>query len=134
MHYRIGNSLCVALALVGLIASGAHANARGARIAPRMHLRGEPFTVSGSCTGLFAGELRVDGTSYQLDPDAQIYEVGRGFVSLDTNLNYRIVSLTGVKVRNTMIVTSVLIRPDFNPTMGAGRSSPVGLKDASGPK
>ncbi len=134
MRNRIGTHLGIAVSLLTFLAAGADADSRNRRTAPRLQQRGEPFTVAGSCTGLSADEVRVDGMSYRLDPDARIYEVGRGFVPLGTSLTFRIISLSGVKVRNVMIVHSVLIRPEFSPFTSAGQSSPVSLADESAPR
>jgi hypothetical protein len=134
MRYRFGTLLGLALALVTVLASEADAGSRHRGSAAKLHQRGEPFAISGSCTGLMADEIRVDGTSYRLDPDARIYEVGRGFVQPGSFFGNRIVSLAGVKVRGTVMVSSVLIRPDFNPAPNARWNSPVGIKEESSPK
>jgi len=130
MNHRIGTSLGVALALVSVLATGAAAGGRN-KPAPSP-LRGEPFTVTGSITGPLAGELSIDGTQYRIASDARIYEVGKGFVPQGSTFYLRTISLSGLKIRNTMIVHSVMVRPETNAF--AGRVAPVGIHEASSPR
>jgi hypothetical protein len=129
MNFRIGTSLGFALALVSVLATGADAGGRS-KPAPSP-LRGEPFTVTSSISGPLTGELSIDGTQYRIASDARIYEVGKGFVPQGSTFYLRTISLSGMKIRNTMIVHSVMVRPESNGF--AGRAL-VSIHEESAPR
>jgi hypothetical protein len=127
MRHRPGTSLALALAFVAVLAAQAAADTRLRRPAARPRPAPESVVFSGTCTGAFAGEITVDGRSYRLAQDVHLYEVGRGTLPAESSLFDRVVTVTAIKVRNTLIVKSVVVRPAAVPGMTGG----VGVRDAN---
>ena len=114
MRNRIGTflGLAITLSLTLVVAAGADEARRPPHGSmTNALLRMQPFGVSGQYSGTLAGEIRIDGISYRLSPDATIYEIGRGLVPQGTAVEYRYVYLSGLKVRGSMLVYGVILRP-----------------------
>jgi len=134
MRNRLGTSLGIALTLGVLVTTQAGAESRR-RILPSGPVPGsELFSLSGPCSGLFAGELRIDGVSYRLSPDARIYEVGRGFLPAGTSLTDRVVCITGMKLGATLVARSVLVRPAPDPAASTPPGGPVSVQEGPRPQ
>jgi hypothetical protein len=130
MRTRFGLTLGLALATVAVLAPAAGAEFRlGRREAPR-RASVETFTFSGACSGAISDEVRVDGRGYRLARDARIYELGVGLVPAGTAYYDRVVTVSGRKVRNVLIVDNVLVRAATY-TVGPGT---VSILDASAPR
>lgn len=111
MRNPIGITLVLALALVATLAPRAGAEVRGRRPGARPAKQVETFVLSGTCSGTIDREIRVDGATYFVSPDARIFEIGRGEVPAGSAYWDRMVTLTGVKVRGTLVVQRVTVRP-----------------------
>jgi hypothetical protein len=114
MRNRIGTSLglAIALSLVGaLVATAGEAGRPFRSVKARALLDAETFGVSAQYSGAVIGEIRIDGVSYRIAPDASIYEIGSGLVPLGTVVQDRYVYLTGLKIGRTMMVYAVALRP-----------------------
>ena len=134
MRNRLGTSLGIALTLGVLVTTQAGAESRR-RILPSDPVPGpEMFSLSGSCSGFFAGELRIDGVSYRLAPGARIYEVGRGFLPSGTSLADRVVCISGTKLGATLVAGSVLVRPAPDPAAGTPPAGPVSVQEGARPQ
>lgn len=131
MRHRIGTTLGIALALAGAIVTAPDAAPRTRQIVTSPLMRAETFSVSGRASGPVAGEIRVDGIAYRLAPDARIYEVGRGFVPGGTAYVDRVVNVSGVKVRSTLVVHSVLVRPAPDPFTGPNPAGAASAEEAA---
>lgn len=129
MRNRLGITLGLALALGIVLTTAAGAEFRLRKGLSNPLLRGQTFVLAGRVSGPIANEIRIDETTYMVAPDAQIYEIGRGIVPSGTSYYDRIVSVTGIKVRGTLVVTGVTVRPYSYPGSGT-----VGIQDASSPK
>jgi hypothetical protein len=134
MRTRLGSLLGLALTLVALLATAAGAEMRRSWQPAGSLSRPQPFTISGQSSGPIEGEIQVDGTSYRLARDARIYEVGRGFVPAGTSYYDRVLCISGMKWRNTLVVYNVLVRPAPDPAASMAQASPVGLHDDSQPR
>lgn len=130
MRIRPGTAFAVALALVAVLATQASADARQRKAAARSRPAPPTVVFSGTCTGLFAGEITVDGSRYRLANDAHLYEVGRGDLPAGSSLYDRIVTVTAMSVRNTLVVKSVVVRPPA----GFGGDAPVGVAPDGAPR
>ena len=130
MRHRLGLSLVFALTLVAVLAPRAGADARQRKAAPSPRARAQVVTVSGRCSGPIGSEMRVGGTAYRVAPDVRIYEIGRGVVPGGTPYFDRVVTVSGIQVRSTFIVQSVVVRPDTWPSSAGG----VGIEPETGPK
>lgn len=129
MRNRLGITLGLALALGTVLTTAAGAEFRLRKGLSSPLLRAQTFVLAGRVSGPIANEIRIDETTYMVSPDAQIYEIGRGIVPSGTSYYDRIVSVTGIKWRNTLVVTSVTVRPYSYPGSGT-----VGIQDADSPK
>lgn len=134
MKNRLVTSVGLPLALAVLLATPAGAESRRDRDSQEPLRGARSFTISGPCTACFGGEIRIDGASYRLSPGALIYEAGRGFLPSGTSLTGRVVCLSGVKVGDTLVPSSVLVRPAPDPAAGAPPGGPVSVQEASRPQ
>lgn len=130
MRIPFGTSLVLALAVLGALAPPAGADVRLRKGAPRPRAATPIVTFSGTCSGPIASEVLVAGTRYRVSPNVRIYEIGRGVVPAGTSYFDRVVTVSGVRVRDTFIVQSVVVRPDAWPSSGAG----VGVEPENGPR
>jgi hypothetical protein len=130
MRIPFGSSLVLALAILGALAPPAGADVRLRKAAPRSRAATPVVTFSGTCSGPIAGEVVVAGTRYRVSPNVRIYEIGRGVVPAGTSYFDRVVTVSGVRVRDTFIVQSVVVRPDAWPSSGAG----VGVEPENAPR
>lgn len=71
----------------------------------------QALNTSGQYTGMLGGEILLGGNSYQLAPDAIIYEIGNGFLPAGTVVANRYVFLSGTKSGDTNLVDLVIVRP-----------------------
>ena len=134
MRNRLGITLGIALALTVIVTMQAGAESRR-RVLPSDPVSGpESFTLSGPCSGCFGGELRIDGVSYRLSPDARIYEVGRGFLPAGASLTDRVVCISGMKLGATLVARSVLVRPAPDPAASTPPGGPVSVQEGSRPQ
>ena len=130
MRNRLGTFLAVALALAAVLASPSGAEDRRHKAPDSPLLRAQAFTLAGRLTGSIGTQIQIDGTTYRVSPDASVYEVGRGRVPSGTAYYDRVVSVTGLKWRNTLVVYSVTVRPATVP----GMSGAVGVDDGNSPR
>ena len=134
MRNRLGTSLGIALALAVLVTTQAGAESRR-HVLPSDPLLGpQSFTLSGPCSGFFAGEIRIDGVSYRLSPDARIYEVGRGFMPAGSSLTDRVVCISALKLGTTLVACSVLVRPAPDPAASTPPGGPVSVQEGPRPQ
>jgi hypothetical protein len=133
-------SLSVVLALTLVIAMAAVAGA-----GPRRHefsspeadefLRAQPFSLGGQFSGTLGGEILIGGVGYRLAPDALIYQVGTGLLPAGTVVEDRYLSVMGLKLRNSTLVYSVIVRPADELNMSdEDLSSHIHILDDSAPR
>lgn len=132
MRHRIPASLALAVAAAAVFATtataGDHARLRKPLASPR--LRAAAGTFSGSLSGPIADGMVVGGVTFRVAPDVRIYELGRGIVPPGTSYFDRRVTVSGIKVRDTFVVQSVLVRPD----RWGGSVGGTGVEPADAPK
>jgi hypothetical protein len=134
MRNGLGTSLGIALALAALVTTQAGAESRR-HVRPSDPLLGpQPFTLSGPCSSCFGGEIRIDGVSYRLSPDARIYEAGRGFLPAGSSLTGRVVSISGLRLGTTLVACSVLVRPAPDPAASTPAGGPVSVQEGPRPQ
>jgi hypothetical protein len=125
MRNRLVTSLGIALALVTVLASWAGAEDRRRQAPPSPYLHAQVFALAGRSSGAIGSDLQIDGVTYRVSPDAHLYEIGVGEVPRGTAYYDRVVSVTGLRWHNTLVVYSVTIRPAAVP----GMSGTVGIQD-----
>lgn len=113
MRHRIGMLLIVAAALLTVpgFATGDEFVGRSGKGAGNMFRRAQPFTVSGQYSGQVGGDIDLGYTRYRISLDAQVYQLGTGPVPQSTVVQGRYVTMSGVRLNNTYIVYSVILRP-----------------------
>lgn len=131
MRHRPGFHLALALAAAAVLvtAAGAGENARQRKAPSSPRLRAPVVTFSGQLSGPISGEMRVDGVAYRVAPDVRIFELGRGAMPAGTSYYGRVVTVSGIKVRDTFVVQSVIVRPDTWSSGGA-----TGVESDSSPR
>jgi hypothetical protein len=130
MRHRFGPTLAIAIAIVATLAPRAGADARQRKASASARARAEVVTFSGACSGAIAGEMRVAGLSYRVSPNVRIYEIGRGVMPGGTAYYDRVVTVSGIKVRDTFVVQSVVVRPETWPSS----TGATGIEPESGPR
>lgn len=132
MRHRPGVSLALALTIAAVLvtAAGAGETARQRKAPSSPRLRAQVVTFSGSLSGPIADGMRVGGIAYRVAPDVRIFEIGRGVVPAGTSYFDRVVTVSGIKVRDTFVVQSVLVRPDA----WAGSGGGAGVESDSSPR
>jgi hypothetical protein len=118
-----------ALALVVMLATTAGAEEHRHKTVSSPLARAQAFKLAGRCSGPIDGQIVIDGVSYRVSPDVRIFELGRGAVPRGTAYYDRVVTVTGLKWRETLVVYSVLVRPDAYSASGT-----VGVKEGSSPE
>lgn len=104
-----GTAIAVVLTAFSIANTGAAPSATWIkRGAPRPSSN---FGVSGEFTGNLVGNLLMDGVSYRLAPDAILYEIGHGLLAPGTLVPNRHVFLSGQKLGDLLVVTTVIVRP-----------------------
>lgn len=131
MRHTSGVILVLALtstaALVTAAVAGENARLRRTLASPRLQSR--VTTFSGQLNGPIASEMRVDGVTYRVAPDVRIFELGRGAMPSGTSYFDRVATVSGVRVRETFIVQSVIVRPAAWSTRGT-----TGIEPADAPR
>jgi hypothetical protein len=130
----VNDRRCTLLILVALLALGGALSSEAGAAAHRRTQRGDvllkaqPISVSGAYTGPLRGLIVLDGVPYRLAADATLYEVGRGPIPLGSVIDNRMLCLAGVRVRGTVVVTNVLVRPA--PDVARSGGDPAGYVHA----
>lgn len=113
-----GSALIVAVTVLAVATAGAEGRDATSQIARKLAelTRGTGFNVSGRFSGALTGDIQINGMSYHLSPEAQVYELGRGPLALGEVVSDRFVFLTGSRTRGDALIYSVIIRPATDAT------------------
>ncbi len=111
MRNRTSTTVGAALVLALMVFAAANTGADSRSKRKDTDFYGQPFNTSGTFSGALGGSIVVGGVLYQLSPDVQLYEIGRGLVPVGEAYNGRFVFLSGARSGGSELIYSVIIRP-----------------------
>jgi hypothetical protein len=112
MRHRFGIVLGIAvcLALATGLAFGGDLKVRKHRREVKSLLAAPTFSAAGEFSGALEGTLVINGSPYELAPNAWIYDVGRGALPVGTFVERGFVACSGVMAGGSRIIYHVILR------------------------
>lgn len=109
---RISLSAALVLTTTVLVAANLNADPRARRAQEEALRMTQPVFASGEFTGRLDQEVTLNGVTYWLSPDVQIYEIGTGMVMPGTIVGNRHISVMGTRRGETVTISTVILRPE----------------------
>jgi hypothetical protein len=109
---RITLSAALVLTASVLVAANLSADPRARRAQEEALRMTQPVFASGEFTGRLDQEVTLNGVTYWLSPDVQIYEIGTGMVMPGTIVGNRQISVMGTRRGDTTTITMIVLRPE----------------------